>query len=256
VRDQRRPLALASATLLLIISVSIAEAGAPPGDSQHAAQVSDTPVQIVLPTATETPGPPTETPTRTPTSEGQPVVEALNADTNVRAGPGTDTAALAKIYPGVTYTVIARRFDWFQIEIPEVSGGIGWVYSGVVELRGDETLIPELEEVPTVAPEVIAAQETALAVSATPGGAATLTAQAQITPTGVFTSDADGAATLEPGAPLPTFTSPPYTVTPVIIPRSNPPSTQNTGGVPPIVPILALGALGLMGLLVALLRRL
>ena len=57
--------------------------------------------------------------------------------------------------------------------------------------------------------------------------------------------------------PLPTFTFPPYTVTPVIIPRVAPSTVQtDSGSLPPILPILALGALGLLGLLVSLLRRL
>ena len=126
----------------------------------------------------------------------------------------------------------------------------------------DQTVIPavvvvelELGDIPTSDPLLSAAEDTAEAITQTPGIAFTLTAQSFITPTGVFTAASGAGPTLVPGQPLPTYTFPPYTPTPVPIPRANPaPVTES--GLPPIVPIVALGALGLMGLLVAVLRRL
>ena len=78
-----------------------------------------------------------------------------------------------------------------------------------------------------------------------------------VTPTGIFTPQpGEQIATRAPGEPLPTFTFPPYTPTPVAIPRENTNTQTAEGGIAPILPIMALGALGLMGLIVATLRRL
>ncbi len=129
------------------------------------------------------------------------------------------------------------------------------MHNSVVTLSGDAALIPEVEldQIPTVDPLFIDQQGTAQAVQDTPGALATLTAQALITPTGLFTPGA-AAPTLLPGQPLPTFTYPPFTVTPVLVPRANPPTAEQTG-IAPIMIILALVAVGLMGLLIGLLRR-
>ena len=186
------------------------------------------------------------------------MVEAISNETNVRAGPDINETRVGLIYPGTLYPVLGKRFDWYQIEFSTSPSGTAWVYKDVVTLTGDAALIPELElaDIPTLDPNFASVQETLAYVSATPGSAATLTAQALITPTGIFTPEPGALApTLVPGAPLPTFTFPPYTPTPVLIPRSNP-TQPSESGLAPIVPILALGALGLMGLLVALLRRL
>ena len=227
----------------------------------HSAQGGDvrqqpTAVPLLFPTPTDTAGPPTETPTRTPTALGRPVVEAISEDTNVRAGPDINDDRVGQIQPGTQYPVLGKRFNWYQIEYADAPSGTAWVYSEVVHLTGDPGTIPELslEDIPTVDPGFLGQQQTAEAIANTPGAAATLTAQVLITPTGIFTA-APEERTLAPGERLPTFTYPPYTPTPVAFPRTNPPPVQ-AGGVPPLVPILALGALGLMGLLVALLRRL
>jgi len=194
-------------------------------------------------------------PTRTPTSAGRPYIEALQESTNVRAGPDINENRVGQIFPGTTYPILGKRFQWYWIEFPESPAGTAWVHESVVRIGGDITQIQdiELESIPTIDPVTLAVQQTAEAIINTPGAVATLTAQAQITPIGVFTPGAAGP-TLAPGQPLPTFTFPPYTVTPIPIPRTNPPPA-NSSGIAPIVPILALAALGLMGLLVSLLRR-
>ncbi len=221
----------------------------------RAAQLaSPTPVQLPFPTATPTPGPPTATPSRTPTSIGRPWVEAIGEYANVRAEPDINGARVGQIRPGTTYPILGQRYQWYWIEYPEIPAGTAWVHESVVKVGGDVTQIVQLEELPTVEPALAAAQATELAISATPGMVATMTAQAQITPTGVFTAQPAGAGAVSAGQPLPTFTFPPYTVTPLVIPRQNPPPAES--GLPPIVPIMALGALGLLGVLVAALRRL
>lgn len=251
-------LALTGALVLLASALAVRD-GARPGGAAQAAQVeTPTPVQLDFPDVTPTAPELSPTPTRTATVVANNFIEAISDDTNVRSGPDINAELIGRIYPGTQYHVVARRFDWYQIEFPESPTGSAWVYSGVVELTGNAADIPEIEldQIPTVDPAFLAAQQTAQYVRETPGGLATLTAAVEITPTGVFTTSPDEVATLDPSAIPPTFTPPPYTNTPIMIPRGTPASVGTPGGLPPIVPILALAALGLMGLLVALLRRL
>ena len=245
--------------VVILLTVLVALGWTQVTRAEPGAQASPTSIQLQFPTATETQGPPTETPTRTPTSEGRPWAEAVSEATNVRAEPDINGDRVAQIYPGTRYPILAKRFQWYQIEFPNTPNGIAWVHESVITVNGDETLIPELEEVPTSDPVYLAAQQTAEVLEQTPGALATQTAMSNITPTGVFTADpGEAAPTLEPGAPLPTYTNPPYTPTPLVVPRTSTATTttDDDSGLPPLVPIMALGALGLMGLLVAALRRL
>lgn len=258
-KHNRFVIAVSIAALMLVAGASMAWATSsiPQRDSRAQEAGSPTAVQLQFPTATETPGPPSETPTRTPTSQGRPWIEAIADATNVRAGPDIDETNIGKIYPGTTYPILGKRFQWYWIEYPEAPAGNAWVHESVVTVGGDETLITNLEEIPTTAPELAEAQETANAITLTPGLAATMTAQMLVTPTGIFTPQAgEPIATRAPGEPLPTFTFPPYTPTPLAIPRVNTNTQTTEGGIAPILPIMALGALGLMGLIVATLRRL
>lgn len=255
--NKRWVMAAGLAILIAMAGASLAwaQTAATQPESRARQAVSPTSVQLQFPTATATPGPPTETPTRTATSQGRPWVEALADSTNVRAGPDINEARVGQIFPGTQYTVLGKRFQWYWIEYPDTPSGRAWIHESVVELGGDLTQIQNLEEIPTTAPELEAAQGTALAITETPGLAATLTAEMLVTPQGIFTPQGgQAAATLAPGQSLPTFTFPPFTPTPVAIPRQNPPP-ETGGGLAPILPILTLGALGLMGLLVAILRR-
>ncbi len=261
---RRYGVALVVALLLLAAGVTIAWAQTTvlrPGDARPQAgqlQGTPSPVQLQFPTATETPGPPSETPTRTPTSAGRPMVEAISDATNVRAGPDINESRVGTIFPGTKYAVLGRRFDWYWIEFAETPAGTAWVYKDVVTLSGEASQIQELEleDIPTLDPVIAAEQQTAAAITQTPGAIASLTAQALVTPTGIFTPGPDQGPTLIPGQPLPTFTFPPYTPTPVVIPKTNPQTAAESDGIPPILPILALGAVGLLGLLVAFMRRL
>lgn len=220
---------------------------------------SATPVQLSFPTFTPTAPETTATPTRTATVDQTAIeAEAISNNTNVRAGPDINESPLGQISPGSRYTVLGRRFDWYHIVYPDSPTGTAWVYKDVVTLTGDPNLIPEmeLEDIPTLDPGFFEEQQTLEAVQETPGGASTLTAIAQVTPTGVFTAGPeDLALTREPGAPLPTFTYPP-TVTPLTIPEAAPVTAARDSGIPPLIPIAALGAFGLLGLLIGILRRL
>lgn len=255
--NTKRCLFAALLALLLIAGGASAAWATPRGEPERRVQTSPSPVPLQFPTSTGTTGPPSETPTRTATSAGRPFVEAISNETNIRAKPDIGADRVGLIFPGTTYAVLGQLYEWYLIEFPNSPSGTAWVHNSVVKLYGDETQIPEitLDNVATIDPAFLNAQATAAVISATPGAIATLTAESLITPTGIFTPEPGQAATLIPGQPLPTFTFPPYTPTPVVIPRTNP--TAETGsGFPPLLPILALGALGLMGLLVAFMRRL
>ncbi len=235
------------------------------GTVSHSGAVpQDTPIPLTFPTPTETPAP-TGSPTRTPTQEGGPqvLVEAIDPDVgaNVRSTPEiTASNIVGKIMPGNQYVVRGKNFNWYQIEYPEAPNGIAWVYADVVTVIGNVNDIREFEEseIATVDPLVLAIQGTGTAAASTPGGLATLTAQAMITPTGITTAD-PSTATWIPGQPLPTFTPPGLSLTPPIIQQPVEDSTDTgatLGGVPTLVPILGLTALGVLGLLIALVRRL
>lgn len=257
---RRRAIALAL-TLALLLATGVLALRAPERLAAVALAQAETPtsVQLTFPEPTQPPEiVASASPTRTATIVANNFIEARASDTNVRAGPDINAERVGLIYPGTQYRVIARRFEWYQIEFLESPTGSAWVHNSVVDLTGNAADIPEvdLEQISTIDPAFIAAQETARFVRETPGALATLTAAVEITPTGVFTTSPDELRTLDPSAIPPTFTEPPYTNTPIVIPRGAPASTESSGGLPPIVPILALVALGLMGLLVGLLRRL
>jgi SH3-like domain-containing protein len=222
---------------------------------------SSTPIPVILPSGTATNLPSTETPTRTPTSAGPALVEAKSPDTNVRVGPGIENDRIGQIQPGTQFVVRGRRFEWFRIDFPDAPSGIGWVHESVVNVIGDVSQIPELSEAELPTPDLTAAarEETQIAATQTPGGLLTLTAEAFITPQGIFTQTPQIGAqpTLAPGERLPTFTFPPFTPTPLAIQALRQPVAvaDESGGIAPIFIVVGLGGLGIMGLLVSLLRR-
>lgn len=221
-----------------------------------------TPGSVQLPTSTATATPPAPTATRTPTSQGPALIEAKNPDTNVRSGPDITNDRLGQIQPGERYVVTGRRFKWLRIQYPNTPTGVAWVFEDVVNIIGEADLIPELdlEQLPTIDPTEAANQETLIAATLTPGGVLTLTAQAFVTPQGVFTLDpAATRPTLAPGERLPTFTFPPFTNTPIPIGdiQAPPPSNSNDSTqFAPAIPILGLAALGLLGIFIGIFRRL
>jgi hypothetical protein len=55
---------------------------------------------------------------------------------NIRAGPGTEYPVLGKALPDEVFVVLARNgpATWVQLEVAEVTGGLGWVNVTFVEL--------------------------------------------------------------------------------------------------------------------------
>ena len=229
--------------------------------TQASAQGPSTPIPVNPPTATASPEPPTDVPTRTPTSLGPASAEALSDATNVRAQPDITGERLGQISPGQTYPIRGRFFEWLQILFPDSPSGIGWVHQSVVQILGDESLIPDLtvEQLPTEAPTIVTGRETAAVITQTPGGILTLTAQTFITPEGVFTVGPQAGDGPQPSDPiLPTYTFPAETATPIDLREiSGQPTVagEEAEGIPPIVPIAALIALGGLGLLISIVRR-
>jgi hypothetical protein len=265
ITPQRRTVTLVLALFVLAAGAGIAGASVnsprdPSGGNPQDAP-TDTPVQLSIPTEAPT-ATLTDVPSRTPTvSQERVLIEAISTEmeTNVRAGPDIGDDRVGTIFPGTTYVVLGKRFEWYQIEFQNSPTGTAWVHESVVQIvSGDEDTIPELdpEAVLTIDPAFIAEQQTAEFIKETPGAAATLTAQVLITPTGVYMAEPHDSTATPPGTPPPTFTPMPATSTWIVVPKTTPAAEESSEGIPPIVPILALGALGLMGLLVGFLRRL
>jgi len=63
---------------------------------------------------------------------------------NLRAGIGTDTDVVGEIQTGTPYPVIGRAadFPWLLLADPVSGQPLGWVFRDVVELSGDEGLVP------------------------------------------------------------------------------------------------------------------
>ena len=238
--------------------------------------VTSTPVRAELPTL----APPvieaatTATSTRTPTPEGQVLLEAKAdaGDVNVRAEPDISAERLGSIRAGRTYQVFGRYFRWLQFQYDDSPTGPvrGWVFDELVEIIGDPNAIPNLQPGEPAPPVANVEPEEALAL--TPGGALTATASVRILALPGAELSSSGAqqplasAAGEEGVvqPLPTFTYPADLV--VSAPNAARPDDMNDrptrsrpaispDGMPPIGPIVLLGAMGLLGLAVSSLRR-
>ena len=256
--------------------------------------VTSTPARVVIPTQ----GPQeqfqagvTATWTRTPTVPGPALLEAKAdaGDVNVRAEADINAERIGSIRAGDTYVVLGRRFRWYQFQFDTSPSGRGWVFDELVDIIGDESAIPNLDEeiLPTVDPAISAATETQEAVTLTPGGLLTATANARLLPapgtvdsaplpgiagdiTGALPEGEPGANPAQSTAEvlvLPTYTYPPDVIAQA--PTEGAPDPEATAtenpndlldiplpdDIPPITPIVVLGGLGLLGLLLSSLRR-
>ncbi|GIL08535.1 MAG: hypothetical protein BroJett033_0460 [Chloroflexota bacterium] len=239
--------------------------------------VTSTPVRAELPTL----APPvieaavTATPSRTPTPEGQVLLEAKAeaGEVNVRAEPDIEGERLGTIRAGRSYQVFGRYFRWLQFQFDDAPTGPvrAWVFDELVQIIGDESAVPNLE--PGMAPTTAATLEPAEVLTLTPGGFLTATASArtlslpgaELSSAGGQPPAASGAGAVEQAQALPTYTYPPVVAaapttqssaaeaTSAPAPRQQPFDLPE--GMPPIAPILLLGALGLAGLAVSSLRR-
>lgn len=196
------------------------------------------------------------TSTRTPTPEGQIYLEAREF-ANVRAQPDTEAAQLGQIVSGNRYVATARHFQWIQFVYEPSPTGRAWVFADLVNVSGDVNQLLEIVDPFAADPDQprIDAEATQIAVTLTPGGLLTATANTRF--------EALGQATLSGPIILPTFTYPPGIVRvptlaeplPDATPDPQPVAIGSSGGLAPIMPVLILGGLGIAGLLVNSLRR-
>lgn len=228
--------------------------------------ITSTPVRIQIPDqaapAVELLSTPTITRTPTPAAVMVSAKEGAG-EVNVRAEPDIESDRLGSIRAGEFYPVLGRYFRWIQFQYDTSPNERGWVFDELVDITGDETTIPDLSQqaLPTQDPAIAAATQTQEAVTQTPGGILTITAETRIL--SVPGADSSIIVTSETGAQvLPTFTYPPDILavapseaTEINTTSPKPPPFEVPNNVPPILPILALGAGGLLGLVVSSLRR-
>ena len=164
-----------------------------------------------------------------PTVTGTPIgALAVVLDTdqgfiNVRSGPGTVTyEVVGVLVVGQQVPALGRTKggDWIQVAYPGVPGGVAWVYSDLVDVKGT---LPVLEPPPTSTPRVTATIDPTLAAQ--------------------FLVDV-------PPTRLPTFTEP----APVSMPTfaANAPITT-PGRVPMGLVVIGLAVVGMFGLLISFL---
>jgi hypothetical protein len=146
-----------------------------------------------------------------------------NPDINVRAGPGVEYAALGKLLAGQEAPALGRSVggDWVQISYPEAQDGLGWVYTYLVDVNGELSIvIPPATPTPLVTPTIDP----------------TLAAQFIIEPLPTL---------------LPTFTPPP----PLAIPTYEiEDAAEDLQGATVVYLMIGLGALGLLTALLSFVR--
>ncbi len=253
--------------------------------------ITSTPARVVIPTQgaqEQFQAGVTATWTRTPTVPGPALLQAKEdaGDVNVRSDADINGERIGSIRFGDTYVVLGRRFRWYQFQFDTSPSGRGWVFDELVDIIGDESAIPNLDEevLPTIDPAISAATETQNAVTLTPGGLLTETANARLLPApgaadsaplpGNLPGDTSQVLEGESGnseaaaiIAMPTYTYPPAMVAlaptavaanPEAMATENPNDLLNIplpDNVPPITPIVILAGLGLLGLFISSLRR-
>ncbi len=257
--------------IVLVVLISVLMIKSMHADELQQVLVSATPASVVLPSPLPllTQAASTSTATRTPTAPGPALLQALN-EANVRAEPDPNSERLGTIRPGDSYPVIGKYFRWYQFQYDQSPSGTGWVFEDLVEIIGDESVIIDLNEqaIPTTDNTAAASTSTMEAITQTPGGILTATANALIIALPV--EGVQGEEIVSPvgsqdsSAVLPTFTYPPE------IALSPPENAYHSGEnvdatvtvtpengailvsdyLPPIVPILLLMSFGILGLVI------
>lgn len=237
-----------------------------PQKVQIAQAFSPTPIPANIPRNTPLPVIDTvATPTFTPTATQQQfVVLSVRGDiqdsVNVRAEPDPEASIVGVISAGEEYPVTGRFFLWFRLRYDGSPSGQAWVFSDLVTVTGDETLIPDLSEEPeaTTDATVVGATQTWQVITLTPGGELTATASGRVLDDPVSVGDENmNSSTSGSSSGLPTFTPPPNSS--LANTGSNLQSNRNASNqpntLPPILPILILGGLGLIGFVFSAIRR-
>jgi uncharacterized protein YraI len=114
------------------------------------AAVSDQPLVEAEPTEPPTP---TFTPEPTATPDNT-VIITFQQNMNIRSGPGTNYGIVGAGTVGETARVIGRNQDgsWLQVEYAGAAGGIGWIYTQLVEVKGQPESVAVAEAPPPPPP--------------------------------------------------------------------------------------------------------
>lgn len=260
--------------LLAVAAVAYSSDGAGQGGALAQARVSPTPIRVQIASATpEILGQPTPVPTFTPLptlpqAAFLRVAPNIEGSVNVRAQADPNAALLGVINPGEEYLVTGRFFMWYRFRYENSPNNQGWVFSELVEVFGDPSLIPDLSLEPeaTTDATVVGATQTWEVILLTPGGDLTATANSRllIDPVGVERSFSEEGGSV---SGLPTFTPPPNIALPATpapqvgtgtderVGVASASSSTSDSGIPPALPIILLGGLGLLGLFISTLRR-
>ncbi len=195
--------------LVVLLGVSLLFVEAPAAQAGKNAQIPT----VSIPTVTGTP-------------PGAIAIVTMEQDQiNVRSGPSSyDYPIVGVLIAGQQVPALGRTVggDWVEIAYPGVPGGVAWVWSALVEIRGT---LPPVEPPPTPTPRT------------TPTIDPTLASQ--------FIIDI-------PPTRLPTFTPPPPFI------QATLPADQPVSGSPARVPmgllIIGMGVVGLFGTFISFLR--
>jgi hypothetical protein len=74
-------------------------------------------------------------------------VTGTGSNLNVRSGPGTDYAVVAKAADGSQYQAVGRNEagDWLLLQLSDDAANVGWAASEYIELGGDLQTLPVVE---------------------------------------------------------------------------------------------------------------
>jgi hypothetical protein len=144
---------------------------------------------------------------------------------NLRAGPNTlGYEVVGVLLVGQQVPALGRSpgGSWIMVAYPGAPGGVAWVFSDLVEVKGSLSIV---QPPPTVTPQI------------TPTLDPTLVAQFEVD--------------VQPTR-LPTYTAPP----PMVLPTLGSDVSQTLSGrIPVALLIIGLGVLGIFGLLISFLRN-
>lgn len=178
-------------------------------------------------------GSPAQIPTGSiPTVTGTPVgalaviLDNEQGFINVRAGPSTMVYEIVgMITAGSSVPAIGRTpgGDWVEVVYPGGPGGVGWIWSELVDVRGP---VPIVEPPPTPTPATTATIDPTLAAQ--------------------FLVEI-------PATRLPTYTPPGEIVQPTL--PADAPIASNPGRVPMALIIIGMAVIGVFGVMISIMRR-
>lgn len=91
------------------------------------------------------------TPTVAPfDASAAPVLVQAKGNASVRLTPDVNGSTVGVIHQVSWYVATARSDSWIQIEYADSPGGIGWVFSGLVNVQGNVESLPELLPPPPI----------------------------------------------------------------------------------------------------------